>query len=212
MANLYIIGTGSQARYIIENLRDRDDLRYVVKGLLDIESGDRVGKEINGHRILGHIDDLTRLVERSASVIVAYGNNLVKKQLVERLTKEGYQFATVINKRAYVADHVKIGQGSIVNPNVTIMPNAQIGNHVIIHSGSVIEHDNRLEDFCNIAPGVSMGGNVTVGEGSYVYTGAVIIPGKRVGRWAKVGAGAVVIEDVPEGTTVVGNPARVLKK
>lgn len=45
-----------------------------------------------------------------------------------------------------------------------------------------------------------------------VGTGAIVLPGVVIGAGAMVGAGAVVTEDVPDGTTVVGNPARVISK
>ena len=53
-----------------------------------------------------------------------------------------------------------------------------------------------------------MNGECRVGDGAFFGTGAIVTPGLRVGADAKVGAGAVVLEDVPEGATVVGVPAR----
>lgn len=47
--------------------------------------------------------------------------------------------------------------------------------------------------------------------GASIGAGAVIMCGITIGEWAMVGAGAVVIEDVPAGATVVGNPARIIK-
>lgn len=47
--------------------------------------------------------------------------------------------------------------------------------------------------------------------GASIGAGAVIMCGITIGEWAMVGAGAVVIEDVPTGATVVGNPARIIK-
>jgi acetyltransferase EpsM len=52
---------------------------------------------------------------------------------------------------------------------------------------------------------------VTVREGTHVGAGAIIIPGVTVGKWAVIGAGSVIIRDVPDFATVVGNPGRVVK-
>jgi acetyltransferase EpsM len=49
-----------------------------------------------------------------------------------------------------------------------------------------------------------------VGEGTHIGAGAVVIPKVRIGRWCRVGAGAVVVRDLPDHCTAVGNPARVL--
>ena len=51
----------------------------------------------------------------------------------------------------------------------------------------------------------------SITEGSFIGAGSVIIPGKRVGAWATVGAGAVVIQDVPDYAVVVGNPGRIIR-
>ena len=69
---------------------------------------------------------------------------------------------------------------------------------------------NDIGDFAHISPNVTLCGHVTVGEGSHVGAGAVVIPKITIGRWCTVGAGSVVLRDVPDHTTVVGNPARVV--
>jgi acetyltransferase-like isoleucine patch superfamily enzyme len=68
-----------------------------------------------------------------------------------------------------------------------------------------------LEDFVTMAPGVHVSGNVCLGEGCYVGTGANIIDKKRLGKWSIVGAGSMIISDVPANSTVVGVPAKVIK-
>jgi len=53
---------------------------------------------------------------------------------------------------------------------------------------------------------------VQIGDGAFIGTGAIILPGVHIGRDAVVAAGAVVAEDVEEGTTVGGVPARVISR
>ena len=60
-------------------------------------------------------------------------------------------------------------------------------------------------------PGVVTGGNVTVGERARLHTGAIVKNRLRIGSDAVVGAGAVIIRDVPASTVVVGVPGRVLR-
>jgi len=73
-----------------------------------------------------------------------------------------------------------------------------------------VDHDNIVGDGVSIGPGAHTAGRVTIRDGAFIGLGALIINGVTVGRRATVGAGAVVVRDVPEGATVVGNPARVL--
>lgn len=208
MKNLYIIGTGSQARYVIDICQT-----HKVKGLVDIINKENIGKVINEVKVVCHLDDIADHVpvKSDTEVIVAFGDNKKKEEIVERLSKIGYNFATVISNISYVSKFAKVGKGSIICQNVTIQPNSIIGNHVIVHAGSVIEHDNVLGDFSNIAPGVKTGGNVEIGKGSYVYTGAVIIPKVKIGKYSIVGAGTVVLKNVDDNSTVVGNPAKKIK-
>jgi acetyltransferase-like isoleucine patch superfamily enzyme len=62
-----------------------------------------------------------------------------------------------------------------------------------------------------IAHACSISGSVQIGDGVTVGTNATILPRLKIGKWATIGAGAVVIRDVPEYATVVGNPANVIK-
>ena len=61
-----------------------------------------------------------------------------------------------------------------------------------------------------VALGVNVSGRVTLGEGTFVGAGAVVLPDIKVGSWVMIGAGAVVTKDVPDGATVVGVPARII--
>lgn len=203
---LVIVGSGSQARYVIE-IVNRSHC-YMSMALVDVEKKENIGKTVNGVAICCMLSDVSReFYPDECKLIVAYGKNREKKEIVDEFTRLGYEFATIISPEAYIAGTSRIGEGSIINPLAAVMPNAVIGKHVIIHSNCVIEHDNEIGDFANISPGVTLAGNVEVGIGAYLYTGSKVIPKIKIGDWGIVGAGAVVIKDVEEGATVVGVPA-----
>ena len=73
-------------------------------------------------------------------------------------------------------------------------------------------HDVKLASFVTVYPSVNISGNVTVEEVCELGTGTQILQGKRIGRGTTVGAGAVVIEDLPGECVAVGVPAAVVKK
>ena len=87
----------------------------------------------------------------------------------------------------------------------------RIGNHIHVNLGCTISHDGVLEDFATLAPGVHISGYVTLGEGCYIGVGVNIIDRKTIGAWSVVGAGSVVISDIPPYSTAVGVPAKVIK-
>jgi acetyltransferase EpsM len=86
-----------------------------------------------------------------------------------------------------------------------------IGDHCIINTGVVVDHDCMINDFVHISPNATLCGNVTIGKGSWVGAGAIIIQGIKVGKNAIIGAGSVIIKDIPDNATVVGNPGKIIK-
>jgi UDP-perosamine 4-acetyltransferase len=208
---LFIVGSGSQARYVIDIVASTGSHRIV--GIADLESDVNVGRSVNGVPIRCVVDDLPGQFATSAGeIVVAYGDNRRKAEIAVRLAAIGYRFATVIHPLAWVSPTATIGPGCIVNPYATLMPNARVQSHVILHSQVNVDHDCVIGDYSNLAPGVTLAGGVTVGQGVTLYTGANVLPRLTIGDHAIVGAGALVHRDVAAGSTVVGVPARAVRR
>ena len=67
-------------------------------------------------------------------------------------------------KKIHNRCNVKIGDGSLVMPGCIINNDANIKEHCIINTGSILEHDNKFENFSSCGPGVITGGNVFLGK------------------------------------------------
>ena len=144
---------------------------------------------------------------------------------------------TTIYAGNVIGDRLQTGQGAsirednVIGHDVSVGTNAvlefgnKIGNRVRIHSGCFLEMVT-VEDDVFIGPNVvftddphPMGcprykdckGGAVVRRLARIGANSTILPGVEVGENALVGAGSVVIEDVPAGAVVVGNPARVIK-
>lgn len=139
-------------------------------------------------------------------VIVSVGNNIYRKQIVEKL---GCEFGTIFHPSAIVSDHAKVGEGTVVMQGAIIQSCAKIGRHCILNTGASIDHECCVGDYVHISPQATLCGNVQVGEGSWIGAAAVVIPGVKIGRWCTIGAGSVVVSDIPDGTIAYGNPCRV---
>ena len=74
-------------------------------------------------------------------------------------------------------DNVEIGNGSIINPFVTITSDVKIGKSFQANIYSYVAHDCVIGDFVTFAPGVKCNGNVHIGSGAYIGTGTIIYPG-----------------------------------
>ena len=203
-----IVGGGAQAKYVIDilvNCYNRE-----VVGILDIENNvEYHGSRIDKVQVLGYYKDLIENYNpNDFGVILCHSDNKIKETIYNELKKLGYRFPNVIHPNTYISKNAKLGEGNIINSYVSIMPFAKIGNCVVIHSNSVIEHDCEIEDFVNIAPSVALAGYVKVGKRSYIFTNATVLPGVKIGKDVKVGAGSVVIEDIPDNKVVKGVPAK----
>jgi len=150
-------------------------------------------------------------VIRSHTVIYA-GNRIGK----------GFRTGNKTNIRELneIGDDVSIGTHSVVEHHV------KIGKGVRIHSQAFVPEHSVLEDGCWIGPQVVLTNarypnspaakselkGVRVGQGAVIGAHATILPGITIGPRALVGAGSVVVQDVPDGTVVAGNPAQVINQ
>jgi sugar O-acyltransferase (sialic acid O-acetyltransferase NeuD family) len=142
------------------------------------------------------------------NVIVAIGNNRIRKLIVSRLEDT---FSKAIHPRSTVSPYVKIDVGTVVMAGVIINPDVEIGKHCILNTAAVIEHDCIIEDFVHISPNVSLAGGVHVGEGTHIGISATVIQEIKIGKWVTIGAGTVIINDIPDYAVVVGNPGKIIK-
>jgi len=135
---------------------------------------------------------------------------------------DGFQtgHGVMLREENEIGDHVSIGTNSVVEHHVTIE------DHVRIHSQAFVPEFSRLERGCWIGPNVVLTNakyplsphvkselqGPVIGAGAKIGANSTILPGRQVGPDALVGAGSVVVDDVPARAVVVGNPARVIKQ
>lgn len=139
------------------------------------------------------------------------GDNALRVRVAQNVIQRGKKLYTVIHPNASAAADLKIAEGSFVARNVAINPVVQIGKYCIINTGAIIEHECLIGDGVHVAPGAVLAGNVQLADGVFVGANAVVKQGIRIGQNAVIGAGSVVLSDVPDNTTIVGNPGRKLK-
>ena len=209
MKDLYIIGAGGfgkEVAWLVERINEKKKI-WNIKGFIDDEESRGDGHA--GYPIVGSVQFLKEIAEHSeVYAVCAIGTAQVRKQIIERLKESNVKFAVVVDPSVVVANRVKVGEGAIICANSVLAVDSSIGNHVIINLSCVIGHDDVIEDFVTVHPGVNVSGNVTVGNTSELGTGTKIIQGKTIVPNTIVGAGAVVIKDITESGTYVGVPAK----
>jgi sugar O-acyltransferase (sialic acid O-acetyltransferase NeuD family) len=207
-----IIGTGGFGREVLDVLEavNQVETRYEILGFITEPGFQNPGELINDKPVLGYYDWLEQN-KGQVKAICGVGAPATRLRLIRQAEQMGVQFFSVIHPRAILTRWVKLGTGSIITAGCILTNNITIGEHVHLNLDCTVGHDVVIEDCVTVSPGVHISGNVRLKEGSFIGTGANLIEGKTVGRWAVVGAGSVVVKDVPANSTAVGIPAAVIK-
>ena len=133
----------------------------------------------------------------------------LRKSLASAFSELGYQFATIVSAAANVSSMAKLSEGVQILPGSTVNAGVTVGEHSIINSGSVVEHDCFVESFVSIAPGSTICGGVTLGHGVHIGPNAVVAQGVQIGANALIGAGSSVVRSVKSCTKIL--PAKIIK-
>jgi sugar O-acyltransferase (sialic acid O-acetyltransferase NeuD family) len=140
------------------------------------------------------------------------GHNGIREKIHLQLSQYLGNPINAIHPSAVISASARLGDGIMIAANATLNPLVEIGRGVICNTSCSIDHECIIGDFTHIAPNAVLCGNVTVGRGSFIGANSVIRQGVRIGENVVIGAGTVVIKDIPNNTTVIGNPARKLVK
>ncbi len=186
--------------------------KIVVYGILDDEKNLH-GTEIDDISILGATEDenYLKILGKKCDAFLAFDDMRVRKSIAKILVKE-FEVMPInaIHNSAFISDSAILHHGSFINAMVNVGAYASIGNHCILHTGAIIEHEAIIEDFTQIGAGSIVNSGAEIGEGVFIGSGVTIVSGVKIGKNASVGAGSVVIENIKEGARVFGNPAKVV--
>ena len=139
---------------------------------------------------------------------VAIGSNSTREKIQEKLIAEGLNVVSLIHPSAIIGIDVEVGIGTAVMAGVVVNSSTRIGKGCIINTSASLDHDNVIEEYVHVSPGVNMAGTVKVGKGSWIGIGSVISNNVNICSGCKVGAGAVVVKDITEPGIYVGVPVR----
>ena len=184
-----------------------------VVGFLD--SFKPAGSPAGPLKVLGHPDDTSRLIRehRFSGVFLGVSNNFTRRAVWEALHAAApeLELISVIHPGAIVAASARIGVGSLLMAGAVVNAGCVIGANCIVNTNASLDHDSEMKPYASILPGVTTGGGVNIGECSCVCLGATISHRVMIGDHTVVGAGAVVLRDLPRGCLAYGVPARVVR-
>jgi sugar O-acyltransferase (sialic acid O-acetyltransferase NeuD family) len=211
MFRILIIGAGGFAKELLETVVQNDPSPALT-------FYDDVGDDLPD-RLFDRFPVITNEAEARAyfrdvhrAFALGVGSPQSRAGLYEKFVALGGDPKTIVSPFAKIGRYGNsVGEGSCILTNAVVETNNRIGKGTLIHIGALVSHDVGIGEFCEISPRASLLGNVKIGDKCSLGTGCIILPKISVGNDVVVGAGAVVTKDVPDGTTVVGVPARPIE-
>ena len=207
-----IYGVGGFAREILPLVRDELKNKNGIKIYFVVDEQymtDR--KTLNGVEIVS-FNQFNEFKDVQKYLAVGFSNTMRRIEVFEYCQKNNIKLLNIKASNVVILENLKIGEGSILCPFVTLTSDVTIGKGFQANIYSYVAHDCVIGDYVTFAPAVKCNGNVHIGDHVYIGTGAIIHQGKpnrplKIGKGAVIAAGAVVTKSVPDGITVFGNPA-----
>ncbi|MFC6040242.1 acetyltransferase [Paenisporosarcina macmurdoensis] len=211
MKDIVIIGSGGFARevaHLIEDINEKKQ-EWNLLGFLD-ENREHQGQTINELPVLGGMEWLEQ--RETISVVLGIGSPEVKKRIVNKIKElKTISYPNLIHPTVNWSRFNNFGKGNIICEGNILTTNIKIEHFVTINLNCTIGHDTKIGSYSTVLPNASISGNVTFGECVEFGTNSTIIQGIIVGERTIVGAGAVVVRNLPARCTAVGMPAKPIK-
>lgn len=205
-----IIGAGTYGEVYLAFLREAG---IDIVGFLD-DDPKFEEKFVKGVPVLGKVSLLESLRNQGVEAVYCpLGNNKLRVKFLEQSRQLGYKTPNYIHPSVLISPEVSIAKEGIYILQATqIMPYVVIERDVMISTGANIIHHSHLSQGTFVSNGVCFGANVHSEKYAYVGMGATVMTGvNTLGEDCLIGAGAVVIKDVPDGAVMAGVPAKVLR-
>lgn len=205
MEKIIIIGAGGFAKSVVDSLNS--DI-YNLIGFIDDykEEKEHLGYPIYGKNI-DSLDD-----ENKYSYFVAIGDNKKRIKWFDELKKRNLSTINVIDRTAIISPNSHIGTGCFVGKMAIVNSGTDIGDNCIINTKALVEHGCHIGNNVNVSTNTVLNGDVVVGDRSFIGSCSVVNGQIIIGSDVMVGSGSVVVRNVEDNTTVVGAPARLIKR
>lgn len=215
MRDIAIFGAGGFGREIaslIQIINESEEKpRWNLMGFFDdgVERGTPIS---HFGKVLGGMKELNEW-ETDLDLTIAIGSPKSLRFVRERISNSLVHFPNVIHPDFYVMDSAtfKIGEGNIIQGGCACSCDISIGNCNIFNGFISIGHDDEIGSFNVIMPAVRIAGAVHIGQENLIGVGSIILQQISIGKNVRLGAGAILMTKPKDGSTYIGNPAKIFK-
>tara|TARA_B110000046_G_scaffold28052_1_gene28795 strand:+ start:101025 stop:101663 length:639 start_codon:yes stop_codon:yes gene_type:complete len=206
--SIILVGGGGHCKSCIDVIEQEN--KYIIGGIVDVK--EKVGGTILGYSIIGSDDDLPQIAKKYDYFLITLGqikSAEVRIKLFRQVKKLNKRLPSIVSPLAYVSQHAKIDEGTIIMHNAAINAGSSIGKNCIINTNSLIEHDSIIDNNCHVSTRATINGNCTIDSGVFIGSGSILNQGISITNSCIIGSGSVVLNNIEiEQSIWVGNPAK----
>ena len=157
------------------------------------------------------VSDLDTYVRNSHDkVLMGVASPYAKQDIANKFGQKNIQFSTFIHKSVIRSLGADIGEGSIICPNSVLSDNVKLGKLTTVNLCCTIGHDSSIGDYTTLSSHVDITGRCQIGKFVFWGSGSRIIPNKYISDGCKIGAGSLIMHNIPEGKTVYCPPSKTM--
>ena len=215
---LIIVGSGQVAEIVlyISNYSEEISIEgVIIEDKKKLERLENLDKKVN---FFAEDKDKETILKRGIkNCVIAIGDMSKRRSVYMQYKEAGFSFPNIIHPKAIISKEVKLGEGNIIASGVNLYHNPEIGNCNIIGPNVGIAHHTAVKNYCNIALGANIGSRISIEDEVFVGIGATITPKRfgisqqlTIGERSIIGASALVMQNVPGNSIVLGNKSKII--
>ena len=210
LKNIAIYGAGGFGREVactINKINEKEPTWNLV-GFFD--DGVEKGKQISHFGpVLGGIDELNAYQEE-INVVIAIGNPVTVKKVVEKITNENVKFPNLIFPNTYYADKASffIGKGNIIQGGCVFSCNIKIGDFNVLNGCLSIGHDVIIGSFNSFMPATMISGEVEIGNNCFFGVRSLVLQQIKIKDGVRLAAASALMTTPKENSLYIGVPAK----
>lgn len=208
---IVIFGGGNQASYVIDIIEKAG--LYDLIGIID--SKKEIGSKVFDYPVIGRQESVSELIElfNIEGGIVSIGDNYSRYLVVSQIRQLApeFNFVNAIHPNISIGNNARLGVGIVAMSGVIFNTNIIVGDFTFFATGCQIEHDCKIDCYASVSAGTVLGGRVELGGFSAITLGVTVIDRVKIGENTVVGAGSLVLKDLPSNVLAYGNPCKIIR-